>query len=211
MENTSSTMKSKLTILLIVVSVTAFTCKKKDPPAPVSEPEVVTTMRITFTDSANQARMYFFADPDGDGGNAGFFGPNQTMQSDSLIVLDKKTLYNVELAFFDESKSPAVDLTGEIKEDGHEHMVFFGHEANTVQSAQPYTVKLNQSGVTIRYGDMDQGSPSRAVGLNTKWTTSDSTASSHPLRITLRHQPEKDGTYAPGETDVEVTFRLKVK
>ena len=35
--------------------------------------------------------------------------------------------------------------------------------------------------------------------------------SKSPLTIELKHQPGvKDGTYAPGETDIQVAFKLKV-
>lgn len=34
---------------------------------------------------------------------------------------------------------------------------------------------------------------------------------SFPFTVTLRHQPDaKDGSYAPGETDVEVHFKIRV-
>ena len=75
----------------------------------------------------------------------------------------------------------------------------------------PYTVKLT-NGTTIRYTDSDNGTPSRSIGLRTRIRTATTAKGSKlPLQIVLKHQPGvKDGTYAPGETDIEVNFKLKV-
>lgn len=59
---------------------------------------------------------------------------------------------------------------------------------------------------------MDLDANNRGIGQQFKIRTNGSTVGSqHPFRVTLRHQPgAKDGTFAPGETDVEIKFKVKV-
>ena len=191
-----------------------FSCRKKQPPPPPEEPELITTVRLVFTDSVTGAsKQYSFVDPDGDGGATPFYGPDRATQTDSVIVLKAQTVYLAQLVLLDETKTPAVDISEEVRRLGAEHMVFYNHGANTVVSgSQPYTVKLAGSGVEIRYADLDGSSPPLPVGLQTRWRTGDTSSVRQSIAVTLRHQPDgKNGTYDPGETDVSVSFRLDVK
>jgi hypothetical protein len=48
------------------------------------------------------------------------------------------------------------------------------------------------------------------VGLQSQWTTGN--AENGTTQIVLKHQPDvKDGTCAPGETDIDVTFVTEVQ
>ncbi|MFM8917548.1 MAG: hypothetical protein ACKOGP_07380, partial [Bacteroidota bacterium] len=48
------------------------------------------------------------------------------------------------------------------------------------------------------------------IGLQSKWVTGN--LSSGTSRIVLKHQPGiKDGTFAPGETDVDIQFQSRVE
>lgn len=186
-------MKKKLNYLLIgcsLISIIMVGCKKDDDlveiPQPIlNEPENITTVKVIFTPSTGGSSITFqYKDADGDGGNA----PIQ-----DTIKLNSNTVYNVGLEFWDDSKSPAVNLTTEIQEEKDDHLVGFTH-----------------TNVNIITEILDKDSKNLNIGLSSKWTTSN--ASNGSSKIVLKHQPGvKDGSIDKGETDVEVTFISKVQ
>lgn len=195
--------------------------------APENEPEVITTMRIYVWDSITNQQIagspFSFKDPDGDGGISGGFLNNG---SDSLIMLSANRSYKTEIIILDETKTPADSISNEIGGDeSFEHMIFYNGDPSNASNASGntlvnanypnYTVKLNASNVLIRYADSDNGAengkPTRSVGLKTYLKTAGASTGSFPFTVTLKHQPgAKDGSYGPGETDIAITFRMKV-
>ncbi|PBQ30457.1 hypothetical protein CNR22_01305 [Sphingobacteriaceae bacterium] len=192
-----------------------------------NDPEVVTTVRIYIWDSITNTNItgspFTFKDPDGDGGLPGGFLNSGT---DSVITLTANTSYKTRLVILDETKNPADSTSNAIATDeGYEHMVFYNGDpsqsttssGNTIiKSGYPnYSVKLNGSDIRLRYSDSDNGAahanPTRNIGLETFLKTSSANTVKFPFIVTLRHQPNaKDGTYAPGETDVSIAFKVKV-
>ncbi len=135
--------------------------------------------------------MLSFMDLDGDGGNP------PTITGGSLIV---NTNYSGAITLLNELETPTADISLEIEEEGAEHQFFF---ETTVE------------GLKVEYGDADvNGQP---IGLSTTISTEE--AGSGVLKITLRHQPDKnasgvsegDISNAGGETDLEVTFNVEVQ
>lgn len=179
-------------VSLTVVAATLFTsCKKDDDdpknPGDPNESELITTVRINFTDSAGTAPdvSVVFRDLDGDGGNA----PTRF----DTIRLQPSTTYFTEILLLDESKLPSDTISNEVAEEAEDHIFFFLH-----------------SGVNIATTYLDQDSNGLPLGLSTKWVTGAS--GSGTSRVTLKHQPGvKDGSQAPGETDIELTFRSEVQ
>lgn len=232
-------MKFTLKLVAFAALIFTFTfssCKKNknDPepetPPPVigeNDPEVVTTLRIYIWDSITNTALagspFTFKDPDGDGGQPGAF---LNSGADSLINFAANTIYKTRVVILDETKNPVDSTSNDIAMDeGYEHMLFYNgdpsqnanNSGNTIVNAgyPNYTIKLNGSNISMRYVDSDNGaahgSSTRNIGLETFLKTSSSYAGSYPFIVTLRHQPGvKDGTYAPGETDVSVTFKVKV-
>lgn len=218
------------TIAYVAIAVLSFSACKKDkkteepvvdtPIPPTDPPEVITTVRLALRDSAtNVIKTYAYKDPDGDGGTAGSF-LNESGTRDTLVLLSNTT-YFTQVYILDESKNPTDSTSNVIAgEESKEHMLFFngnpaatGNNANTViNSGVPYTVQTNGSNLMIKYLDIDNGNPQRSVGIKTRWRTAASSAGiTYPLTVTLKHQPGvKNGTYSPGETDVEITFKVKV-
>jgi hypothetical protein len=228
---TNKQMKTTIkTVAFVAIAALSFSACKKDkkteepvvenPIAPTDPPEVITTVRLALKDSATGlVKTYAYKDPDGDGGTAGAF-LNESGTHDT-IVLQTNVTYFTQIYILDESKTPTDSTSNVIAgNESNEHMLFFngntaatGNNANSIiSSSVPYTVKTNGSNVVIRYLDIDNGSPQRSVGLKTRWRAGATTGGiTYPLTVTLRHQPNaKDGTYAPGETDIELTFKLKV-
>lgn len=218
------------TIAYVAIAVLSFSACKKDKkteepvvdnPIPITDPpEVITTVRLALKDSAtNVIKIYAYKDPDGDGGTAGSF-LNESGTHDTLMLLSNTT-YFTQVYILDESKNPTDSTSNVIAgAESNEHMLFFngnpaatGNNANTILNSNvPYTVQTNGSNVAIKYLDIDNGNPQRSLGLKTRWRTAASSAGiTYPLTVTLKHQPGvKNGTYSPGETDVELTFKVKI-
>lgn len=206
---------------LSIITLNQSCVKDKNSPQPATPPapivdvsELITSFRIIFTDSASGSISTFsFIDPDGEGGQPAYYGPTISSQSDSVIELNANKTYYSQIILLDESKSPIDSISNEVNAEGKEHMFFYNNGANTIlNSNNPYTVILNGSNVEITYTDFDQGSPQRGIGLRTRFRTGSVTApAKYPLNITLRHQPgTKNGTYAPGESDISVDFKLRI-
>jgi hypothetical protein len=184
--------KSFITLLSAALAVTTIftSCKKDDDdpqnPNDPNESELITTVRINFTDSAGIAPnvSVVFRDLDGDGGNA----PTRF----DTIRLQPSTTYFTEILLLDESKLPSDTISNEVAEEANDHIFFFLHIGTDIAT-------------TYR----DQDSNGLPLGLSTRWVTG--TTGSGTSRVTLKHQPGvKDGTQAPGETDIELTFRSEV-
>jgi hypothetical protein len=212
-------MKTKIIYYIsLILIVTAIACKKDKstpkttttpPPPPVNEEELITTVKLLFTDSATNAMSSFtFEDADGDGGNPGAF--SGTNQSDSVINLSANKTYSLQILFLDVTKNPIDTISNEVFEEGAEHLVCFNM---TDLIGNPYQIVLPGSGVQITYLDIDNGTPQRGIGLRTLVRTNSNSGSiNHPFTISLKHQPNntKDGACSPGDTDVEIPFKIKV-
>ncbi len=208
-------MKSTITtVALLAMLATTFTACKKDkdneptpeqPAPPANEEELITTMKVMLYDTTTQTTTtYVFSDVDGAGGNPAIFGGAN--QSDSVINIIANHVYEATILLLDETKSPADTISNEVKNEGVDHMFFFNSIAPT---GTPYSTYLTGSMTTIKYLDLDANN--RGIGLSTLWTAPATTTNKSLLTIELKHQPSvKDGSYAPGETDIQVGFKLKV-
>ena len=109
------------------------------------------------------------------------------------ITLDANTTYTVSAEFLNETDPNDVeDVTEEIKAEDDEHLVCY-----TIAGAD-FTVTRTDSDGALE------------VGLETSWVTG--SASTGSLTLELRHQPGvKDGTCAPGDSDVEVEFDITIQ
>lgn len=164
-------------------------CRKKEPKPddkPNNESELITTVRLLFKDSASGATSSFqFRDPDGEGGN-----PPLAFDT---FKLDANHSYLVNILLLDESKNPVDTVSNEVKEEAKDHLFVF-----------------NINGPKLSVTILDKDNNNLPVGMQTRWITG--AASGGTTEVVLRHQPGvKDGTPAPGESDVDVTFQVIVK
>lgn len=208
-------MKTLITTLALLVLATALTSCKKDkkneptpetPLAPANQAELITTMKVMLHDTTTHIDTEFtFSDLDGPGGNPASFGG--TNQSDSVIQILSNHVYDCKIILLDQTKTPADSISNEVKTEGVDHMMFFNSLSPT---GTPYSSYLSGSMTTIKYLDLDANN--RGLGLSTLWTAPTTMMmSKSALTIELKHQPGvKDGSYAPGETDMQVNFKLKV-
>lgn len=178
-------------LFLVITTFWVWGCNDENltnPPDP-NDQELITTLRLEFTDSASGATSTFeFDDPDGEGGNP-------PVRFDSIRIDNSKT-YDVNVVLLNKSTNPADTISNEVKEEGDEHQFFY-----TVAGAN----------IQISYNDTDvNGNP---IGLKTIWRAGSS--SSGTVKVVLKHQP---GSKAPapgnpdiGETDVSVDFQSFVQ
>ena len=185
----------KKTILAIIaISVLAYSCKKDDvaKPADPNPEEVITTMILKFTEEGTSNKFEaIFRDPDGDGGGV-------PTRFDSISLVAGKS-YLVNILLLDESNPADVDtVSNEVKKEANDHLFFI--EADGVD-------------VAISILDKDTNVPALPLGLESRWVAGakSGNATSH-VHVTLKHQPGiKNGTEAPGDTDIDLEFLTKVK
>jgi len=165
-------------------------CGKDDPVIP-NEEELITTFTYTLTTAGADPVVLNFTDLDGDGGNAPVINGG---------TLTANTTYTGVIELLNEAESPAEDITEEVAEEREDHQFFFATD-----------------GLDLRFAYEDADANQQPVGLSTTLLTGD--AGTGNLRITLRHEPDKNATgvsmgnieNAGGETDIEVTFPIMIQ
>lgn len=178
-------MKHLRYIPAILILIGFAACKDNDPKSEDPQ-ELITSMKITFTDSANTANVVSatFADPDGPGGN-------NPVTFDSIKLQPNKT-YFASILLLDESKTPSDTISNEVEEEKNEHLFVFSNTAN----------------ININITDFDDNN--LPVGLSSRWKTAAPVTGTTTIR--LKHQPGiKNGDPLLGETDVEVVFPTTIE
>jgi hypothetical protein len=184
--------KNIFTILSItgLLSLVLFqtSCKKDKiaPPNP-NEEELITTFKITFTDSAGvqPTTSAMYRDLDGDGG----LGPSIW----DSIKLKPNTTYNATILLLDETTTPTDTISNEVLAEGAEHLFCFSSPA---------------SYLTIQRTDKDVNN--LEIGLQSKWKTMSSGNTTG--QIVLRHQPDvKTGACEPGASDLDLMFQTLIQ
>lgn len=173
-------------IFLMMVFYTS--CKKETPVPPnPNDEELITTIQLNFTDSAGvqPAISAIFRDADGDGGNA----PSQW----DSIKLKANTTYLASILLLDETKSPVDTISHEVLAEAKDHLFCF---------------TVSNLSTTIKRTDADVNN--LEIGLQSRW--SNGLAGTGTVQLVLRHQPDiKDGSCAPGASDVDITFQTIVQ
>lgn len=172
------------TMACLALAAFTFTACDDDEGMTPTEQELITTVRLTFTNGGN-ALVFNAVDADGDGGNP--------------IVIDEiklapNTAYSLKVEFFDEQNPADVEnITLEVAEEDLEHLVCFA------SSGVPAPTDL---------GNDSNGNP---LGLNSMLTTTG--AATGTMQVSLKHEPDKAAAdpCATGETDVEVTFPVTIE
>lgn len=184
----------KFPIVIFIFSLASLSCSKD--PKVENQEELITTLVYTLVpQESGETIIMTFKDLDGDGGA----NPIVTV-SGSLLV--NKT-YNSTIKLTNESVTPNIDITQEVKDEAVDHQFF-------------YTVTGGLAGkMAVAYDDKD--SNNNPLGIQTKVTTSGT--GTGKMSVTLRHEPNKSAAgvaagsinNAGGETDIEVSFDVIVK
>lgn len=183
-------MKKYTFLILILGATAAFTSCKQDiqnVTPPVSNEFLTTTILnlVNTKDSADHPSITYRLIP----------GKTLVISPDSL-VLKANSKYSCQIRVLDETKTPADTVSKTIKQRANEHLFFFKPSAG-----------LN---LTDSITDRDTNNPPLPLGLESDVTTG--WVSMGALEIVLRHQPNvKDGTYPPGDTDLDVFIPVKVE
>jgi len=178
------------TIFLFLLIGLLAACKKDDdgastPPDNSNEGELITTLSLTFVDTGGTHPNVTATFRDSDGG-----GGNTPTQFDTIRLADSTT-YSVTILLLNESRTPADTISNEVLDEGDEHLFCF-----------------SPSGINLTVVNSDSDG-TFGIGLQSTWTTTN--ASNGTVQIELKHQPGiKDGTCAPGETDVQVNFVTEI-
>lgn len=192
---------------LMALSSVSFlsSCNADDDPTKEDTPELITKATLTFTPVAGGTAITATAsDPDGEG--------VQDLTIDGPINLAANSSYTLTIELINELADPsdeAYDITGEVKEEAAEHMLFFAW-TNNVFSDPAGDGNIDNRADDVNYNDEDMnGYP---LGLNTSWTTA--AASAGKFRVVLKHQPDlKTSTSGStvGETDMDIEFDVNVQ
>ena len=183
------TNKIKLFALLCISSFAFTSCSDEhdDEHNHSSEEELITTVTYTLT-NGNDVVNLIFTDLTG--------GSIDDATYEVSGPLTANSTYTGVLKLENATKSPAEDITLEVKAEGDEHEFFFSS---------------NIAGITVEKTDMDvNGNP---IGIETSLSTGSSGVGT--MTIVLKHEPTKpnNGTSAGagGSTDAEVTFNISVQ
>ena len=175
-------------------------CKKdKDQVATPQNPnenETLTTLMVVAQDTVTKEMLTFqIKDLDGDGG----LPPSIK----DTLRFNANSVYDVEIRLLDETKTPAIITSDNVKVEADQHQFFFSALGNTLPS------------IAFEYLDKDKnGVP---LGLKTRWKTGIPNKDKKGLlKIILKHQPDEkpksgNGDITKGSTDIEVYFPIIIK
>jgi hypothetical protein len=191
-ETLVNSMKYRFIYISIVILLLTITACKKTPAVVSDGTETITTVELTFKDSANAAAVplvYIWEDADGIGGNR----PNQ---QDS-IILDSAKTYFMDIRLIDKTQNPEIIISEEIKSLGADHEFFVGLASNF--------------GIKIFTSDVDaNGLP---IGFNQKWQMKGKKQKGQILNLVLKHKPGKkaaNNAVSIGATDLDIVFPGRV-
>jgi hypothetical protein len=152
----------KKLFVIAALGLATVACKKDDHSHDHgNDSELITTVRLTYTNKANitEKVVATWKDVDGAGGKA---------PEISNLNLKANTTYSVMTEFLDESKATAVNITPEILTEANDHQVF-------------YVV----TGASLTHKYMDKDAKGLNLGLMAEHATG--AASTGRLRVVLKH------------------------
>lgn len=193
----------KISIYTLLSASVLFTaCKKDDDevvPAVENEQEIITDVKLIFTNNADSTDIVEAKaqDPDGTG--------VEELKILDEITLDASKTYNLTFEIMNNLESPGEDIGEEIKEEDNEHQFFFSFSENAFTNPTG-NGNIDSASDPIVYNDKDENGNS--VGLSTSWTTSSTQLSKGTFTAKLQHQPDVK-TVTSGSNDGDTDFELK--
>lgn len=198
----------KYSIYAILILGVIFTgCDDDDEPEPENEEEVITDVKLIFTNTADPSDVVEVSakDPDGEGVQ------ELTVTGLGAINLGTDKTYTLTFEILNAlDPNDVEDIGEEIEDEDDEHQIFFSFPE--FYFADPSgNGNIDNAADPINYNDQDEnGNP---VGLSTTWTTSDLEYLLGDFTVRLQHQPDvKTATSGAndGDTDFELTFTLNI-
>jgi hypothetical protein len=207
---------NKLTFMFLGTAVLFAGCSKEEQAvAPTIANESLTTVVLNLTNQANPSdttscRYKYHFDNSG----------NVVSADSTVLNLKANAKYNVAVNIYDELQQPVFNVGQEIRERQNYHLLFFQptpiSAANLITgNTSPYIPGTLTSAagpylnLSVVRTDHDTNTPALEVGLTDTFTTG--AASTGNLEVILRHQPNaKNGTFAPGSTDLDVNYKVTI-
>ncbi len=192
--------------ILLAAGVLITGCKSDDEaPEEENELEVITDVKLVFTNDADATDVVEASAQDPDGAGV------QELAILGEINLDVDKTYTLTFEIFNNLETPGEDIGDEIKEEDDEHQLFFGF-SNDAFANPTGNGNIDSSSDPLKYNDNDGNGNS--LGLSTSWTTSSSALSGGTFTARLQHQPDvKTATSGAtdGDTDFELQFVLNIQ
>ena len=210
-------IKLKHAVYVLVGTALFYTgCSKKaeEAVAPNISNETITQATLKFTNEASSTdttscTYTFHVDNNG----------NVTSTDSTKLTLKTNSVYDAVVYMLDQTQSPVFVVSNEIKDRQNYHLFFYQptpvNAAPVISNTSPYipgtpVSQLPPLQLSIQRTDHDTNNPPLEVGLTAKFTTKG--ASTGNLHWILRHQPNaKNGTFAPGSSDLDVNFITVIK
>lgn len=185
----------KIAIAALTATTIFTACKKEELPTPQPvEQELITTVRLIVTNNSGFNKTFNYKVDNGFGSSS-----QGNIQIDD-VILAPATEYNVEVQVWDESKSPAENITEEVIAESHHHLFIF--QSSPASGA---------GSISFSNGSKDDENEP----LNQKITFTTGAAGSGSLTITLKHEPANKNAATPheagGETDAQAIFPVKLQ
>ena len=195
-------------VALLAAGIIATSCDSEDdtvaPPAAENEVEIITDVKLVFTDTANDVVVEARA-KDQDGPGAG------DLEILDTIKLSVSKTYILTYEIFNNLETPGEDIGEEIATEDDEHQLFFSFTEGAFQNPSG-NGNVDNAKDPIAYNDEDDnGNP---IGLSTTWVTSANTLDNGNFTVTLKHQPgvkTADSGSQDGDTDFNLSFVLDIE
>jgi hypothetical protein len=211
-----SKFKNQLLVCATILMIVA--CNKKEKAvAPTISNEALTTVQLVLVNintpfDKDTATWQQLLDVNGN--------PLPEDTSKAILNLHANTTYTAQVLMYDKTQNPATNVSDEIKQRANYHLFFFqptpispsNYVISTTTTNIPGTA-TSASGpylnLSVSRTDYDTNNPPMQVGLTNNFVTG--IASDGHLRMVMRHQPNvKNGTYDPGSSDVDISFRVHI-
>ncbi len=192
-------MMKYLSFILVAVTIFALSSCDKEKNEVIEEPhvheeEVITTVRLVITNNAGFNKTFSYKVDNGFNSSS----PATPVIDD--VVLDANTTYNVDVQVWNESETPAEDITEEVKEEGADHLFLLESSPSTGAGS-------------IGFSNGSKDANGDALNQTLDFTTGD--AGTGQLTVTLKHEPtDKSATDPPGaggETDAQAIFPVTIQ
>lgn len=185
------------TKIIKTISLLAFTaialsaCDSNDEPAIPVEQELVTTVKLLVTDNGGFKQTFTYKVENGVGATT----PG-TVTKDEVVLAPSKE-YNVEVQLWNDKKTPAENITEEVIAESSAHLFLY--------ESKPAGL------LTFSNGNKDAAN----MPFNQRIVVKTGAADTGELGVVLKHNPTNKAALnaadAGGETDVDVTFPVKLQ
>ena len=204
--NTIEKIRNFRLIILFFAAIAITSCSNDDDvPEEENELEVITDVKLVFTNTTDASDVIEASAQDADG-----LGIGELMVLNQ-INLDANKTYILSFEIFNNLETPGEDIGDEILEEDNEHQFFFSFSDGAFSNPGG-NGNIDTASDPLEYNDQDEnGNP---VGLSTTWTTSAEALSGGNFTVTLKHQPDvKTATSGAndGETDFNLRFVLNIQ